>query len=228
METTHPEDDGRDDFPDEQAAGAEPEFASFLPEFYKVSTPLRPKLYEYAIRDLTVGDPAASDELVQRTYLRAYLNCHRFKPGSSCLAWMKKVMFRLFLNDYRVALRFSPDEDCDLLVPSGGDFEWGAFRPSTPEMEVLNSAGRSEVVDALNKLDIKFRVAVMMVGMEGYSHKEVADMLGIPLGTSLSRTKRGYDKLKEYLVRTKPVRASDETASAAAGCGGTGARTEMN
>ncbi|HMC82287.1 MAG TPA: sigma-70 family RNA polymerase sigma factor [Candidatus Polarisedimenticolia bacterium] len=168
-------------------------------EFEEQALPhLRP-LYSRALR-LSRNERDAED-LVQDTYLRAYRFFNRFEPGTNIRAWLYRILQNQFLNHLHHEKPVSGAADFETLAESGGISE-SAFPHSplrTPEEEVMNSVTAAEIEEALALLPREYRQVVIMAFTEEMSYREIADALGIPIGTVMSRLHRGRKILRKQL-----------------------------
>jgi len=144
---------------------------------------------------------AEAEDLVQETYLKAFKSFDSFKPGTNCKAWLYRIMTNTFLNSRRKSKRV------DLFVDNNapGDYEAYLNDPSTlakmdPEASFLGRTLSPKVKSALESLPPDFRAAVVLCDLQEFSYKEVADILGCPTGTVMSRIYRGRNLLKKKLV----------------------------
>jgi RNA polymerase sigma-70 factor (ECF subfamily) len=160
-----------------------------------------PSLYTAALR--MTRNPADAEDLVQETYLRAYRGFGGFKEGTNLKAWLYKILTNTFINSYR-AKRRRPDEsdienveDLYLYHRLGGLEAVEAGRSA--EDTVLERVTETEVKDALESLPEQFRIAVLLGDVEGFSYKEIAEILDIPIGTVMSRLHRGRKALQKRL-----------------------------
>jgi RNA polymerase sigma-70 factor (ECF subfamily) len=145
-------------------------------------------------------NPADAEDLVQETYLRAYRGFSGFEEGTNLRAWMYRILTNTFINSYRKKQREPvtvQEDDLD---------EWYLFdklgesgvEPSA-EAEVIRSMPDEDVQKALEALPEGFRLAVLLADVEGFSYKEIAEILGIPIGTVMSRLHRGRRALEKAL-----------------------------
>ena len=158
-------------------------------------------LYRTALR--MTRSEADAEDLVQETYIRAFRFREQFTPGTNLKAWLFRILTNTFINSYR--RRQSQPEFTELgdvdefsLYRRMSDLRAASASPD-PETEFLNGIVDSEVKDALNDLPEKFR-SVVLLDVEGFSYKEIAEMLGIPIGTVMSRLHRGRKFLQKRLV----------------------------
>ena len=145
-----------------------------------------PSLYSAAMR--MTRNPADAEDLVQETYLKA---------------WLYKILTNTFINAYRSRKRRPEQTELDevedlYLYRRLGGLEAAAAGRSAEE-EVLEGFTESDVKDALESLPEQFRIAVLLADVEGFSYKEIAEILGIPIGTVMSRLHRGRKALQKAL-----------------------------
>jgi RNA polymerase sigma-70 factor (ECF subfamily) len=157
-------------------------------------------LYRTALR--MTRSEADAEDLVQETYIRAFRFRDQFTLGTNMKAWLFRILTNTFINTYR--RKAAQPEVTDL---EGVD-EFSLYRRMAgdraassspdPEAELLNSVVDTEVTDALEALPERFRTTVLL-DVEGFSYKEIAEMLGIPIGTVMSRLHRGRKFLQKRL-----------------------------
>ena len=154
-------------------------------------------LYRGALR--MTGSREEAEDLVQETFLRAYRFRHQFQPGTNFKAWLFKIQTNIFRSRYR-KLWNSPQsledtEDFYLYQHLGPDTPPG----DDPAADVLDKLGVEEVRNAIEDLPPVYRAAVLLTDVEGFSYKETADILEIPVGTVMSRLHRGRQRLQKKL-----------------------------
>lgn len=159
-----------------------------------------PQLYSAALRMTRNG--ADAEDLVQETYLRAYRSFGSFQDGTNLRAWLFRILTNTFINTYRAKQRRPQETELadveDLYM----------YR----RLDTLNQAARSaedqlfdlftdvEVKAALEELPHNFRIPVLLADVEGFSYKEIAEMLDIPIGTVMSRLHRGRKAMQKMLM----------------------------
>jgi RNA polymerase sigma-70 factor (ECF subfamily) len=158
-------------------------------------------LYSAALR--MTRNPADAEDLVQETYLKAYRSFGTFQEGTNLKAWLYKILTNTFINSYRARKRRPEQTELDevedlYLYRRLGGLEAAAAGRSAEE-EVLDSFTDTEVKEALESLPESFRLAVLLADVEGFSYKEIADILDIPIGTVMSRLHRGRKALQKAL-----------------------------
>ena len=158
-------------------------------------------LYSAALR--MTRNPADAEDLVQETYLKAYRAFGSFQEGTNLKAWLYRILTNTFINSYR-ARRRRPEqtelddvEDLYLYRRLGGLEAVSAGRSA--EEEVLEHFTESDVKEAVEALPEQFRMAVLLADVEGFSYKEIADILDVPIGTVMSRLHRGRKALQKAL-----------------------------
>jgi RNA polymerase sigma-70 factor (ECF subfamily) len=158
-------------------------------------------LYSAALR--MTRNPADAEDLVQETYLKAYRAFGSFKEGTNLKAWLYRILTNTFINSYR-ARRRRPEqtelddvEDLYLYRRLGGLEAVAAGRGA--EEEVLDHFTEAEVKEAVEALPEQFRMAVLLADVEGFSYKEIAEILDVPIGTVMSRLHRGRRALQKTL-----------------------------
>jgi RNA polymerase sigma-70 factor (ECF subfamily) len=157
-------------------------------------------LYRTALR--MTRSEAEAEDLVQETYIRAFRFRAQFTPGTNLKAWLFRILTNTFINQYRrKAARPETTElddvDESILYRHMRDVSPGSSSPD-PEAELIDSTLSSEVKEALEALPEKFRTTLLL-DVEGFSYKEIAEMLEIPIGTVMSRLHRGRKVLQKRL-----------------------------
>ena len=169
--------------------------------FADQAMPLMDGLYSAALR--MTRNPADAEDLVQETYLKAYRGFGGFEEGTNLKAWLYRILTNTYINSYRAKQRRPDETDLDevedlYLYRRLGGLEAVAAGRSAEE-ELLEHLTDSEVKDALEALPEQFRMAVLLADVEGFSYKEIAEILDIPIGTVMSRLHRGRKSLQKRL-----------------------------
>jgi RNA polymerase sigma-70 factor, ECF subfamily len=166
--------------------------------FERDVVPQLSKLYPAALR--MTRNPTDAEDLVQETSAKAFAAFHQFSPGTNLKAWLNRILTTTFINVYRKRRR-EPQQAL------GGDLqEWqmSADRLSPPvrsaEAEALDRTTDSDLLRALRDLPGEFRTAVYLADVEGYPYREIAEIMGTPIGTVMSRLHRGRRKIREQLA----------------------------
>ncbi len=160
-----------------------------------------PSLYTAALR--MTRNPADAEDLVQDTYLKAYRGFESFQEGTNLKAWLYRILTNTYINNYRAKKRRPEETDIDdveqlYLYRRLGGLE-GAQAGRSAEEEVLEHFTEADVKEALESLPEQFRLAVLLGDVEGFSYKEIAEILGVPIGTVMSRLHRGRRALQKRL-----------------------------
>ncbi|MGH2694185.1 MAG: sigma-70 family RNA polymerase sigma factor [Actinomycetota bacterium] len=168
--------------------------------FEQEALPLLDSLYGAALR--MTRNPADAEDLVQEAMLRAYRSFESFEPGTNLKAWLFRILTNAYINTYRKRQRepkkVSRDEieEFDLyqqLKEHDPDFS------VTPENIVLDNLVDSDIIAAIDELPEQFRLAVVLSDIEGFSYAEMAEIMGVPMGTVMSRLHRGRKALQKRL-----------------------------
>jgi RNA polymerase sigma-70 factor (ECF subfamily) len=172
-----------------------------------------PQLYSGALR--MTRNQADAEDLVQETYLRGFRSFHTFQEGTNLRAWLFRIMTNAFINKYRAKQRRPQETDLadveDLyLYRRLGSMESAAASLSA-EDEFLDMFTDDEVKQALEELPENFRLPVLLADVEGFSYKEIAEMLTIPIGTVMSRLHRGRKAMHKALYEFAEVRGLTST-----------------
>ena len=168
-------------------------------EFEREALPFLESLYNTALR-LSRNRQDAED-LVQETYLRAYRSYDQFTPGTNLKAWMFRILKNAFINEYRKRRATPREEDFSLIedaLESRVDRERIAAIPNPEEVALAGSLDEG-VQRALDALPPDYRMAIVLADLEGFSYKEIAEILEIPIGTVMSRLHRGRKLLQKRL-----------------------------
>ncbi len=169
--------------------------------FTEQAMDLMPSLYSAALR--MTRNPSDAEDLVQETYLKAYRGFGSFEQGTNLKAWLYRILTNTFINRYRAAKRRPDETDLDdvedfyLYRRLGGLEEARAGRSA--EDELMDLFSEAEVKAAVDALPEQFRMAVLLADVEGFSYKEIASILDIPIGTVMSRLHRGRKNLQKAL-----------------------------
>ncbi len=178
------------------------------------------QLYSAALR--MTRNPADAEDVVQETYLKAYRAYDTFQEGTNLKAWLYRILTNTYINRYRKKQRRPSEVELgelqDLYLYKRLGEQSGASQSA--EEEVLDHFVDADVKQALESLPEHFRLPVLLADVEGFSYKEIAEILDVPIGTVMSRLHRGRKQLQKRLYafaeqrRLIPDDESDAPAAA--------------
>jgi RNA polymerase sigma-70 factor (ECF subfamily) len=180
--------------------------APTVADFPQATDPYRRELLAHCYR--MTGSPSEAEDLVQETYLRAYRGFAGFQEGTNLKAWLYRILTNSYINTYRKKQRepqiVDGPEDVD---------EWylydrlgGRSVEDSAETAVLDTIPDQAVKDAVESLPERFRLPVLLADVEGFSYKEIAEIMDTPIGTVMSRLHRGRKALEKALWDTAKER----------------------
>ena len=159
------------------------------------------QLYSAAMR--MTRNPADAEDLAQETYLKAYRAYHTFTEGTNLKAWLYRILTNTYINKYRKDSRRPNEVDLgtveDLYLYRRIGSEASAEASRTTEEWVLDGLVESDIKEAVEDLPETFRMPVLLADLEGFSYKEIAEILDIPIGTVMSRLHRGRKAMQKRL-----------------------------
>ncbi len=166
------------------------------PSWEEVVTEHSARVYRLAYR--LTGNPHDAEDLTQEVFVRVFRSLSSYTPGTF-EGWLHRITTNLFLDQARrkSKIRFdSLGEDAETRLPS---------RSASPDMQLVDGMFDDDVEEALAELPPDFRAAVVLCDVEGLSYEEIADVLGLKLGTVRSRIHRGRTMLRRALAHRAPT-----------------------
>lgn len=160
------------------------------------------QLYDAALR--YTRNETEADDLVQDTYLRAFVFYDRFQQGTNLRAWLFKILTNIFINKYRKKAtenRILRNEKSKIYMITP---EYNHNHFANPESNYFDKLLSEDIKSALDGLTEDFRYVVILADLYGFSYKEIAEILDCPLGTVMSRLFRGRRILRKLLIDRKP------------------------
>lgn len=165
-------------------------------DFTSAQLPYYRELYKTALR--MTRSVADTEDLLQETYLKAYRYYAGFEEGTNLKAWLFRIMKNNFINSYRKR-KVEPEKlELDELRDSGDEFALN--EPAEPEVDLFAEEIDPAIARAIKALPHDYKMAILLVDIQGHTYQEVADTLAVPVGTVMSRLYRARTKIERALL----------------------------
>ncbi len=169
--------------------------------FAEKATPYMDQLYSHALR--LTKNPADAEDLVQETYLKGYKAFNSFKDGTNLRAWLFRILTNSFINAYRKKQRSFDEQEVEDIEAfntlSSADYSSNTHLGISAEDALFERLTDDEIQTAIDSLPGTYKDVVLLADVQGFSYKEIAEILDVPDGTVMSRLHRARAKLKDLL-----------------------------
>ncbi|OUV78683.1 MAG: hypothetical protein CBC90_01055 [Acidimicrobiaceae bacterium TMED130] len=169
--------------------------------FAEKATPYMDQLYSHALR--LTKNPADAEDLVQETYLKGYKAFNSFKDGTNLRAWLFRILTNSFINAYRKKQRSFDEQEVEDIEAfntlSSADYSSNTHLGISAEDALFERLTDDEIQTAIDSLPSTYKDVVLLADVQGFSYKEIAEILDVPDGTVMSRLHRARAKLKDLL-----------------------------
>ena len=169
-------------------------------EFEQQALPLMPQLYGAALR--WTRNPSDAEDLVQEAFSKAFVAWGQYQQGTNLKAWLYRIMTNTHINMYNKRAKDQAKGGLDELE----DWQLGAAESVTSlstrsaELEAIDNLPSETIKQALNDIPEEFRMVVYYAVVDGLPYSEIAEIMGTPVGTVMSRLHRGKKLLKKMLA----------------------------
>jgi RNA polymerase sigma-70 factor, ECF subfamily len=180
-----------------------------LSRFESDAIPYMRQMFPAALR--LTRDRCDAEDLIQETFARAYLKFHQFTPGTNLRAWLHRIMFHTFYSTCRKR-RSRPAETLTGDLQDAVESQSGSAAPTrSAEDEAIDNMAGSRVMRALGELPDCFKTVLYLADVQGYRYSEIAEIMGTPIGTVMSRIHRGRHMLRTKLLgQVRPQMTADD------------------
>jgi len=137
-----------------------------------------------------VGERGRAEDVVQEVFLQAWKSFGKYEAGTNCRAWLYRILFHCVHHERRKWFRFP-------LLSEKEEFLETNLASEPPVPEHLSD---QEILAALDQIPPGYRAVVLLVDVEEFAYKETSEILGVPIGTVMSRLSRGRKQLREKLA----------------------------
>ena len=179
-----------------------------LDEFESITMAQMNDLYRSARR--TLGSHTEAEDVVQETYLQAWKSFHRFQRGTNIRAWMFKILFHMIHQHRRKFFRLVTLKEEESTL----------FDQLTYEPPVAPQLQDEDMLAALDRMPEHFRTVILLADVQEFSYREIQEVLGIPIGTVMSRLSRGRKLLRASLADFAPTSSVTVSLTRATSFGG--------
>ncbi|MEY4391577.1 MAG: polymerase subfamily sigma factor [Actinomycetota bacterium] len=182
--------------------------------FAKDATAFAPQLFSTAVR--MTRNRADAEDLVQETYMKAWRAYDSYEEGTNLRAWLFRIMTNTYINKYNAKMRRPTETELDdveelYLYRRLGTIDQSRMSASA-EDQMMELFTDDEVKNAIEELPEAFRMPLLLSDVDGFSYKEIAEMLDVPIGTVMSRLHRGRKAMQKRLYEFAKERGLvDET-----------------
>jgi RNA polymerase sigma-70 factor (ECF subfamily) len=160
-----------------------------------------PQLFSTALR--MTRNRADAEDLMQETFTKAWRSFDSYQQGTNLRAWLFRILTNTYINKYNSQLRKPIETELDEVEELYLFKRLGAFDQSqlsqSAEDQMLEMFTDDEVKNAIEELPESFRIPLLMSDVEGFSYKEIAEILEVPIGTVMSRLHRGRKAMQKML-----------------------------